>query len=50
MTFPYFLNFTSGSGYNGWYNTYMASNGGYIISDTGDQFQQYALILPTWNY
>jgi hypothetical protein len=50
MTFPYFLNFTSGAGYNGWYNTYMASNGGSIITDSGDQFQQYALILPTWNY
>jgi hypothetical protein len=50
MTFPYFLNFTSGAGYDGWYNTYMASNGGAIISDSGDQFQQYALILPTWNY
>jgi hypothetical protein len=50
MAFPYFLNFTSGAGYDGWYNTYMASNGGSIITDSGDVFQQYALILPTWNY
>ena len=48
--YPFFLNFTSGAGYNGWYHVDMRSTGGSIITDSGDQCQIYALILPTWNY